>query len=98
MKGLIHDIQYTLYAHGSGDTAITAVPSLLYGVTVTVATATQTITIKNGSSGDTLLIIPASTAVNTYYDFNGIKLDSGIYVDLGSSATGSLRIDWSYPL
>ena len=73
MKGLIHDIKYTLYAHGSGDTAITAIPSLLYGVTVTVATATQTITIKNGSSGDTLLIIPASTAVNTSYDFNGIK-------------------------
>ncbi len=70
-------------------------PALLFGVTVIAATASNVIEIRDATSagsGTVVLSIPASTAIGTYYPCNGIKLDTGLFVDF--TGTGTLRIDW----
>ena len=84
--------QYKLMASGGGDAAVTTRRAELKGVMVTVATATDVIEIENGSGGDVVLSIPASTGAGTYYECNNIDLISGIYVDF--TGTGTIRVDY----
>ena len=84
------------YALVTADTDVsTSAAATLYGVTVIVATATNVIEIRNSTSagaGDVVLSIPASAAVGTYYECNGVMMDTGLYADF--TGTGTLRIDW----
>jgi hypothetical protein len=92
MKGLIHTINYDVV---SADTLIKSGAGLLYGVLVTALTATNIITIRNGltDTGDIVLSIPSGTAVGTYYECNGITLDTGIYAAF--TGTGTICVHWS---
>lgn len=91
-----NDVQYTLFAHSTGTSAITTSPVILYKIHCVTATATEDFEIRDGSGGNMILDIKASTAINTSFDFeNGIKLQDGIHVTVGSSATGTLRFDYS---
>lgn len=84
------------YTICSADTNVsTSAPALLFGVTVTVATATNVIEIRDATAagaGTVVLSIPAGTAVGTYYPCNGIKCNTGLYCD--HTGTGTVRIDW----
>jgi hypothetical protein len=43
-----------------------------------------------------ILDVKASTAINTSFDFeNGLKLQNGIHITVGTSATGTFRFDYS---
>jgi len=93
MSGLIYDVQYALVAT---NTAI--VPfggARLHGVLVTVATATNIITIRNGltATGDIVVSIPASSAVNTFVDMKGIRMNTGIFADF--TGTGTIVVMYS---
>ena len=91
-----NDVQYSLFAHGTGTSAITTSPVILYKIHCVTATATEDFEIRDGSGGNIILDIKPTTAINTSFDFeNGLKLQSGIHITVGSSATGTFRFDYS---
>jgi len=84
------------YASVTSDTDISSSqPGLLFGVLVTVATATDVIEIRDSNSagaGTVVLSIPATTAAGTFYDLKGAKLNTGIYADF--TGTGTIVVLW----
>ena len=64
-----NDVQYTLFAHGTGTSAITTSPVILYKIHCVTATATEDFEIRDGSGGNMILDIKASTGINTSFDF-----------------------------
>ena len=89
-------IRPDVFAHGTGTSALTTNSVVLYNIHIVVATATQTFTIKNGSGGDTILTIPSGTAINSNFEFpGGLYLEDGIHITVGTSATGTMRFDYS---
>jgi hypothetical protein len=97
MSYVNHDlIRPTVFVHGTGTSALTTKPVVIYNIHIVVATATQTFTIKDGTGGDTILVIPASTAINSNFEFpGGLYLTNGIHITVGSSATGTMRFDYT---
>jgi len=84
------------YASVTADTDISSsAPGLLLGVLVTVATASDVIEIRDSNAADAgtvVLSIPASSAIGTFYDLKGAKLDTGIYADF--TGTGTIVVLW----
>ena len=84
------------YASVAADTNIsTSAPALLFGVLVTAATATNVIEIRDATAaagGTVVLSIPASTAIGTFYDLKGAKLNTGIFADF--TGTGTIVVLW----
>ena len=87
--------EYTVWAHGDGDTLITASPAILCGVFCNVQ-VTGASTVEDGSTaaGTVVVTIPNGMTVGTYYEL-GCKMDDGIFIDDGSSA-GTVVILWRY--
>ena len=89
-------IRPDLFNATTGTGALTTNPVVLYNIHVVVATATEDLEIRDGAGGTLVLDIKASTAINTNFEFpGGLYLDKGIHITRGSSATGTLRFDYS---
>ncbi len=85
------------YTICTGDVVITENPALIHHVIVTVATATDIIEIRDASSAGTGTVvdtIPAGTAVQTKYEFEGYKFNTGLVIDFAATATGTVRVAW----
>lgn len=84
--------------HSSAITADTLVKTgacTYRGFRVTAATATAAIEIRDATSAGTGIVIdviPATTAAGTRVDVAGINCETGIYVDYGASATGTVVV------
>lgn len=89
---VLEPFRYSEVASGGGDTAVTTAPATLRAVRVTVATATDIITIRNGSGGDIVLTIPAGKVLNDTFEMYDVGLSKGIYVDF--TGTGTLLLIW----
>lgn len=70
--------------------------AVYYGYTVTVATATGPINIRNGSvSGQIVDVIPATTAAGSTKALpNGLSLDDGLFAEFNGGATGTVVIHY----
>lgn len=70
--------------------------ALYGGYTVTVATATGPINVRNGTiSGQILDVIPASTAAGVTKSLsNPMCVDDGIFVEFNGGATGTVVIHY----
>jgi hypothetical protein len=80
----------------TGTSALTTNPVVLYNIHVVVATATEDLEIRDGAGGTLVLDIKASTGINNNFEFpGGLYLENGIHITRGSSATGTLRFDYS---
>jgi hypothetical protein len=86
-------------AHSSAITADSLVKtgqSIYRGFTVTVVTATAAIDIRDATSagsGTIIDTIPAGTAAGTRVEKQaGVICETGIYVDYGASATGTVVV------
>tara|TARA_R110000751_G_C13445619_1_gene443500 strand:+ start:95 stop:397 length:303 start_codon:yes stop_codon:yes gene_type:complete len=89
-------IRPDLFNATTGTSALTTNPVVLYNIHVVVATATEDLEIRDGVGGTLVLDIKVSTAINTNFEFpGGLYLDKGIHITRGSSATGTLRFDYS---
>jgi len=89
-------IRPDLFNATTGTSALTTNPVVLYNIHVVVATATEDLEIRDGAGGTLVLDIKASTTINTNFEFpGGLYLDKGIHITRGSSATGTLRFDYS---
>ena len=97
MSYVNHDlIRPTVFAHGTGTSAITTKPVVLYNIHCVTATATEDFEIRDGAGGTLVLDIKASTAINTNFEFpGGLYLTNGIHITVGSSATGTMRFDYT---
>lgn len=72
-------------------------PAILKSITVTVATATDDITIRDANTagtGTVIETIPSGTAKGTVFEFDDIRLNTGLFVDYAATATGTLRVAW----
>lgn len=96
VSGFLAAVPECNYASVTADTDISSsAPGLLLGVLVTAATATNVIEIRDANAagaGTVVLSIPASTAIGTFYDLKGAKLNTGIYADF--TGTGTIVVLW----
>ena len=89
----VPECNYTSWAHGDGDTIVTSSPALLFGILVNVA-ITGEVTVRDGTTaGGVLIQSTGAAAVNTFFDYKGIKLDDGIFLDDAASA-GNVIVMW----
>lgn len=80
-------------ASGPGKAGLT----VLRGATVTVATATGVINIRDGSvTGPIVLVIPIGAAAGAIYNLfgGGVRVNSGLYVEFNGGATGSINVGY----
>lgn len=85
---------YTVWAHGDGDTLVTDQAALLFGIFCNTQLTGATV-VKNGSnaSGEAVVTLPSGMTVGTFYELPGVKMNEGIFVDDGSSA-GEVILFW----
>ena len=90
----VPECNYTVWAHGDGDTVVSSVPALLFGIFCNTAITGASV-VKNGTdaTGDAVVTIPDSMAIGTYYELPGIKMNAGIFIDDASSA-GDVVVLW----
>lgn len=79
------------YDEVSGNGLATSTHVLVRKVVVLEAPSAAT-TLTNGASGETVLIIPASTAVGTMYDLGDVRLSGGLYWNDNSHITGQINV------
>lgn len=83
-------------AHSAAITADALVftgPCIYYGYSVTTATATAAIQVRDAVSaggGTVIGTINASTAIGQYPTTTGVYCETGLYVDYAASATGTV--------
>ena len=77
-----------------GDQTIEAVPCLVKGVYINVATSAHAVEIKNGSNN--AHTIPASATAGNAYDFSGdaVRYDTSLVVSPNGSGTGSISVQF----
>ena len=77
-------------------TTISAVPSLLMGLYVNVATATQAVDIRDGGSGGTdVIVLPTGLAAGTFLDLKGIRFETDLFlIESAAGATGNITVLW----
>ena len=89
-------IRPDLFNATTGTGALTTNSVVLYNIHVVIATATEDLEIRDGAGGTLVLDIKASTAINTNFEFpGGLYLTNGIHITVGSSATGTMRFDYT---
>lgn len=83
-----------IWAHDDGDTQITEVPALVFGVYCNTGMTGAGTTLRDGTtaSGDALVVLPALSQ-GDYLPLPGVKFNTGIFIDDSSSA-GNITIFW----
>jgi len=67
-------------------------PAILLGVYVNVVVSAHSVNLVDGST--TKIILPASLAAGTNYNFNGAAFDTSLIVNIDNAATGKIVIFW----
>lgn len=75
----------------SGDGLVTSTHVLVRKIVVLESPSAAT-TLTNGASGETVIIIPASTAVGTVYDLGDVQCVNGLYWNDNSHTTGQINV------
>jgi len=87
------EVSYKVVDVADNDTQVTANPAFLYGVYVNTVLSAHVVPIKDGgTTGTTVVSLPASAAAGSTYDFPGIYFKTDIHVDPNDLATGSITV------
>ena len=91
----VPESSYFAWATADNDTQVTASPALFFGLSVTTATAAGAIEIRDSAddTGTVVLTIPAGSSAGTVYNFPGIKMNNGIFID-DASSSGAFTLFW----
>lgn len=74
-----------------GPTTIYSGPCLLYGIQVTAALSAHITVIKDGTTA--VLVVPASAANGTVYQYPGVRFETSLIVDPDdATTTGNLTL------
>lgn len=84
----------TVWAHDDGDTQVTEVPALVFGVYCNANMTGAGTTLRNGTtaSGDALVVLPALSQ-GDYIQLPGVKFNNGIFIE-DSSTGGNITVFW----
>lgn len=74
------------------DVVVSDAPAILLGVYVNVVVSAHSVNLVDGST--TKIILPASLAAGTNYNFNGAAFDTSLIVNIDNAATGKIVIFW----
>lgn len=72
--------------------SVTTKPSELISIRPSVVMSAHAVTVLDGSSGTLVGTIPASSAVTDKFEFDGIKLGSGIELVPNALSTGTVIV------
>lgn len=72
--------------------SITTDPAILRGVLVTTGLSAHDVPIYDGSGGDLVAKIPASSGIGTWIECGDMRCPNGVYVDPNDAATGVISV------
>lgn len=100
-SGLVNDASelahtetfYKVVDVSANDTEVYGGPCLLMGVYVNTALSAHTCPIKDGgTSGTTVVTLPASWTAGSMANFPGIRFETTLHVDPNDSGTGNITV------
>jgi len=95
--GVHQEAFYQSVTEAADSTVVCATPAVLYGLWVTAAFSANVTAIKDGTT--TILSIPASAAVGTFYSFPfGIRCETNLTIDPVDAGTGGVVTVFYRPL
>lgn len=84
---------YSVVDVANNDTTVYSGPCLLFGVYVNTALSAHANPFKDGgTSGTTVVTLPASAAAGAMYSFPGIRFETSLVFDPDDSATGNITV------